>query len=188
MSSAFLLVRENHAIVDVALAFGDVAQLALQQGLAQRGDAVDVDMAFQMVVFVLDDAGTDTLKDFLVLLEILVEVLDADLVVTHHLLIDVGQAEAAFLERHHVAKGFDELGVDEHLLEALAFRIVRIEGVAVDDEQADGFVDLGCGQTDAFGMRQRFPHVLQQDVQLGIVGRDGLGDGLEGGVTVCDYW
>ena len=113
---------------------------------------------------------------------------DADLVVTHHLFIDIGQAEAAFLKRHHVAKGLDELGVDEHLLEALAFRIVGIEGVAVDDEQADGFVDLGCSQTDAFGMRQRLPHVLQQDVQLGIVGRDGLGDGLEGGVTVCDYW
>ena len=171
-------MRENHAVVHVALAFGDGAQLALQQGLAQRGDAVNMDMTFKMVVFVLDDTGTDAFKHVLVFLEILVEVLDADLFGAHHLFIDVGQTEAAFLERHHLTKGLKELGVDEHLLETLAIRIIGIEGVAVDDEQADGLVDLGCGQADAFGMGQRLPHVVQQGLQFGILGRDGLGYGL----------
>ena len=51
----FLFVRKNHTIIHIALAFADGTQLALQQGFAQRRDAVDVNMTLKMVVFVLDD-------------------------------------------------------------------------------------------------------------------------------------
>ena len=181
-------MRENHAVVNIALTFGNGAQLALQQGLAQGSNAVDMDMAFQMVIFVLNDAGTDAFKHLLVLLEVLVEILDTDFLGTHHLFVNVRQAKATLLERHHLAKGLNDLGIDKHLLKILAFRIVRKEGVTIDDEQTDGFIDLRSGQSDAFGVCLRLPHVLQQRIQLRIVGGDGLSDGFQRGVTVCYYW
>ena len=131
----FLFVRENHAVIHVTTTVHDGLQLALQQGFAQRRDAIHIDMALQMFILVLDDAGADAFKNFLVLLEVLVKVFDADFVGTHHLFINVRQAEAAFPERHLVAESLKEFGVDKHLLEVLAVGIVGIEGVAVDDKE-----------------------------------------------------
>ena len=94
-------------------------------------------MTLQMLILMLDDAGADAFKDFLVLLEVLVEVFDADFVGTHHLFINVRQAEAAFPERHLVAESLKEFGVDESLFEVFGGWIIGIERVAVDDEQSD---------------------------------------------------
>jgi len=176
-----------HAVVNITLAVHDGTQLALQQGFAQRCDIINKDMALQVFVLMLDDAGTDAFKDLLVLLKVLVKVFDADFVGTHHLFINIGQAKAAFLEWHLVAESLKEFGIDESLLEVLGRRIIGIEGVAIHDEEADGLVDLGRGKTDAFGVGQRLPHVIQQGLQLGIVGSDGLRDGFQRGVAVCYY-
>ena len=180
-----LFVRENHTVVDVAFAFADGTQLALQQGFAQRCNIIDKNMALQMFILMLYDAGSNTFKNLFVFLEVLVEVFDANFVGTHHLFINMGQAKAAFLERLHFAGSLQNLGVDESLLEVLGSRIVGIEGVAVDEEELDGLVDLRGGKANAFGMGQGLPHVLYQRLKLRIVGRDGLGDGLQRGVTVC---
>ena len=126
----------------------------------------------------LYDTGADAFEDLFMLLEILVEILDADFVGAHHLLVDVRQAEATLLERHHVAKGLKHLGVDEHLLKVLGRRVVGIEGVAVDDEETDGLVDLRGGQSYAFGVRQCLPHVIDKGTQFRIIGCDGLGESL----------
>ena len=50
------------------------------------------------------------------LLKILIKIPDTNLVGTHHLFVDIRQTEAAFLERHLVAKSLKKLGVDENLL------------------------------------------------------------------------
>ena len=137
-----------------------------------------MNMALQMVVLMLDDTRTNALEDLLVFLEVLVKIAETNFVFTDHFLIDIGQAEAALLKCDIIAEGLEEFGVDEHLFEALRVRIVGIEGVAVGDEETDTLVDLWCSQADALGMDQCLPHVSQQLLKLGIVGRDGLGYGL----------
>ena len=140
-------------------------------------------MAFKMVILMLDDTGANTLKDLFMFLEVLIKVFDADFIGTHHLLVYIRQAEASFLEGHLIAKSLKEFGIDENLLEVLGGRIIGIEGVAVDEEELDGLVDLRGGKANAFGMGQGLPHVLYQRLKLRIVGRDGLGDGLQDGHT-----
>ena len=96
-----------------------------------------MDMAFQMVIFMLDDAGTNAFKHFLVFLEVLVKILDADLIFTNHFFIDVGQAETTFFKRHIVTKRLKEFRVDKHLLETLAVRVVGVERITVDNEKTN---------------------------------------------------
>ena len=48
-------------------------------------------MAFQMVIFVLDDPGFDASEFFLMFHEILIKILDADAVVADHILVDAWQ-------------------------------------------------------------------------------------------------
>ena len=164
LSPSILLFRENHSVIHIALAFRNVAQFAAQEGLAQGRNPVDMDVAFQMVVFVLYDAGAYAFEHFLVFHEVLVLVADADLVLADDLLKDVRHAQAAFLESDVIAEELEDFGIDEHLLEVLAIRIIGIERIAVDDEETYGFVDLRGGQTDAFGMGQCLPHVLHEFV------------------------
>ena len=102
-------------------------------------------MTLQVFVLVLDDAGADTFEDFLMLLEILIEVLDTDFIGAHHFLINVWKAETSLLERYHIAKSLKEFGIDENLLKVLGGWIIGIERVAVDDEEADGLVHLRGG-------------------------------------------
>ena len=123
-------------------------------------------MAFQMVVFMLDDAGADAGELLFMFHEVLVEVTQADAVGAHHILIDAGKAQAALLERHILAEGVHQLGVDEDLLEAFALWVIGIEGITVHDEKTDGLVHLGSGKADALGMRQGLPHVGEQFLQL----------------------
>ena len=49
-------MRENHAVIHIALAFRNSTQLALQQSLSQRSYTVNMNVTLKMVVFVLNDA------------------------------------------------------------------------------------------------------------------------------------
>ena len=76
--SVSLFVRKHHAVIDIAFAFGNGTQLALQQGLAQRCDIVDKHMALQVFILMLDDASADAFKHILVFLKVFVEIFDSD--------------------------------------------------------------------------------------------------------------
>ena len=80
----------------------------------------------------LDDAGTDAFKDLFMLLELLVQVFDSNLIGTNHLLIDIGQTEATFLERHFIPECFDKFSIDENLFEILGGWIIGVERIAID--------------------------------------------------------
>ena len=124
--SSSLFFGEDHPVIHVALPFRDVAQFALKQHFAERGDAVDVHMAFQMVILMLDDSGFDTGKLFLVLHEVLVKVTQADAVGADHLFIDARKAEATLLERHIVTKSLHQMRINKDTLEVFCIRVIGI--------------------------------------------------------------
>ena len=90
--------------------------------------------------------------------------------------MEVGDAEAAFVEIFLLAALLKDFGVDEHV--ALVFGAVGVGllvvGAEADDHQLDGAVDLGCCQTDAVGGIHGFEHIGNELFQFGVVFGDGL--------------
>ena len=103
LSSIFLL-KERHLIVCAAFAFGNVAKLAAEEHLTHLGKSVDVDMAFQVVIFMLDDARADALKHILVLLKIFVKIMQSDFIFAHNIFAQAWQTQTTFLEMHVFAE------------------------------------------------------------------------------------
>ena len=129
-----------------------------------------------MVELVLHDAGQIALNPLVMMLELLVVPLDMDARGAHHLLVNGGQRQTAFLGGVGIrVVGFDDVGIDIHLTEALILGQVVADDVEVDNRQADGTTNLGSSQSDALAFGQRLPHVVDELLQFGIVGGDVFG-------------
>ena len=121
--SVWDLFRENKPVVNVEFPRADVIQFPFEKAFLQWGEMVGEHDAVQVVVLVLDDAGLCAFENFRVLHPVLVPVGDFDSVFSHHVLVNAGNAETAFVERDVVAGTFKDVGVDECLFEPFAGRV-----------------------------------------------------------------
>ena len=147
---------------------------------------VGEDDAVEVVELVLHDACQVAFHPFVVLLELFVLVGDADACGALHLLVNAGQTEAAFLRDVGLRLVvLLDVGVDEGADVAFVLGQVFADDVEVDDGEPDGEAHLGCCQSDAFAVLQRLVHVLNELLQVGVVGAYFLGLLPEYRLAVC---
>ena len=132
------------------LAAGDVIELAFEHHLLDLREVVGEDLALEVVVLVLDDAGQDAVDVLVVKQTVLVVVGDVDVGLANHLLVDFGQAETALSERDVGAETVGDGGVDERALERFVVGVDFLVGGRIHDEHAHGLAHLRGGETYAF--------------------------------------
>lgn len=151
-----------HGVFAADAALDYVEELAAYHLLAYRGDVVDVDLPLEVVALVLHDAGEEACDDLLVLLEILVEPVEAYFFDTFHIFREAGETQAAFGAGDLVAVEHFDFRVDEHHLFAGAVGERFCHRVGVDDHEAYAFAYLGSGKPDTFGSVHGLEHVGYQ--------------------------
>ena len=119
--------------------------------LADRRNAINVENAVQMVVFVLNDAGKEAFEHLFVFHEIGVEPIEPHFFEPRHGFAQSGEAEAAFRTRNARTAVFQyvEFGIDKRKFHAGQFRVSVFKHVGIDYDQADRQADLGRGKTHA---------------------------------------
>ena len=112
------------------LAAGDVVELAFEHHLLDLREVVGEDAAFEVVVFVLDDAGQDAVEVAVVVFTVLVVVGDVDVGLADDVLVDFRETEATFGEGNIVAETVGDGGVDKGTLERLVVGIDFLVGTS----------------------------------------------------------
>src|SRR5690606_3060980 len=92
----------SHFVFDpvfgIDLSPGNIGKFALQQALFQRRQVVDEQLAFDVIVFVLDDPGFDTVILLIMEVPVFIIIPDAQLFLSGNGLTYVGNAETALLK------------------------------------------------------------------------------------------
>ena len=137
---------------------------------------VGEDFAFEVVDFVLCHTCKHAVDFFFVDLPLLVVPAQTDAFVTENVFVDVGDAEATFVEVLFFAYELKDFGVDECVFFSgfevgVGFLVV---GTEANDNKLDAEVDLGCGKAYTVGIVHGFVHVGDELVKAGIVFVDGL--------------
>lgn len=177
-----------HFVARLDLAGGNVVEAALEHGAAQAAEAVGEDLAIEVVDFVLGYAGKEAVDFLGVLLPVLVPPMQDDGVGTEHVLVDVGDAEAAFVEVLLLSLEFQYLGVDEGVhVGGFAVGVgLFVIGTHTDGDEADGKVHLRGREAHAVGVVHGFEHVGDEFLQVGVVLRNGFGHFAQRGVAVSN--
>ncbi len=145
---------------------------------------VDVQLALEVVAFVLYDACQKAFDFLAVRLEVLVEPFQGYVFHPRHVFGDSGEAKAAFAARYgRLVENFD-FGVDECHLAACAFREAVAHGVGVDDHKAYVAADLRSRQPHTLAEVHGVEHLCHQLFKLGILRAYRLGYGAQHGVAI----
>lgn len=148
---------------------------------------VDVEHAFEVVAFVLNDSSEEAGYFFVMLLKVLVEPAQADVLNAGYVFTQAGEAEASFGASDGFAFEDFEFGVDECEFAAFAFGEGVGHGVCVDNDKADVTANLRSGQTNAFAFVHSGIHILNQRFEAFVFGGDWLGNIPEHGMAVEIY-
>lgn len=159
------------AVVSAELAFAETEQLTAQQIAAQWCQSVGEDLAFQVVVLVLDHTCGIAIEGFVVLLEILVEVAHTNCHGARNVLVQSGQTQTTLVEEILLLRALVDLGVDKRLAETLQTRIVLSPRRAIHHKEFQRLADLRRCQSNTLSLVHRREHILDQFLQLGIVRR-----------------
>ena len=136
---------------------------------------VDEHVTFEMVEFMLHDAGEESFNPFVVGLEFFIEVAHMDAGRTSHSFVDSREAKATFFHGFgFCVVEFKDMGIDVGFLETFVFGIVFLEVVEGDDYYADGFADLRSCKAYTVTVDHRFEHVGNELFEVRIVGGDVL--------------
>jgi hypothetical protein len=139
---------------------------------------VDEELAFQVVEFVLNDAGQEAIGLDGEGPAFLVEGLDRHFLGAAHLGVEAGDGHAAFLVIDQLLAGPDHLRVDEDAVLVL---------VGVGDEDADRPAYLGRGQAEAaIGLHGR-KQALDEFSQFAVYLLHRLGHGAQQVFAECQY-
>ena len=132
--------------------------------LADRRNAINVENAVQMVVFVLNDAGKEAFEHLFVFHEIGVEPIEPHFFEPRHGFAQSGEAEAGFRTRNARTAVFQyvEFGIDKCKFHAGQFRVSVFKHVGINYDQADRQADLGRGKTHAVRFVHCLVHVFHQ--------------------------
>ena len=149
-----------HAVVAVYLSALQRAELALYELLAQGGDAVGEDFAFEVVHLVLQYACEVSVYPLVVLLELLVHPCHAYALGALYGLVYAGQAEASLLEGLGLGVvELEDVGVDVCAVEAGVLGEVLLQGVERYDDEAYGLADLRSREAYSVALVHGLEHV-----------------------------
>ncbi len=149
--------------------FDQLANLAPDEIALQGADVADVELAIEMVGFVLKGPGQEFFASLFEDISFRVLGADGDGFRTRYVFAEVGDAEAAFA-LGMFAGGVDDFRVDEDQLGVGIF----FEG-DVDHGDAPGDADLRSGEADAVRGVHRLEHIVEQGLQLCIEDGDLFG-------------
>jgi hypothetical protein len=130
--------------------------------------------AFQMIHLMLQAGGEQSIRFQCLRLAVAIEIFGADLRGPFHIVPDVGNGKAAFLERRHFFRRPDDLRIDEDHGLALALRLRDVH-----HQHPFGNAHLDGGEPDAVCLIHGFDQVVGQPAHLVIDLFDGLGDGFQ---------
>ena len=146
-------------------------------------------MSLQVVALMLDDARQIGVDVLVMLLPVLVEVMDVDLGVASHILMNAGHTQAAFLTSLGGACLIDgNLGVDEHHALILELGELLAQGIHIDVYHPDAHAHLWSSDANAVAVVHGVLHVLDEFVKTWIVLVDGLCHLAQHGLTVDINW
>jgi hypothetical protein len=151
---------------ELPLGHGD--EFGFNHLFAERGEAVNKHLAFEMVVFMLKNTCFESFQPALLFLSFLIEVVDQHAGWTLHALVDARDGETALGHGDLLVAFIQNLRIDERAEIAFVLRFVVGDDIEVDDEETDGQTHLGCGQTDALRTLEGFKHVCYEFLQIGI--------------------
>jgi len=152
---------------------------------------VDIDLAYEMIALMLDDAGKKAGEITFLRLKILIEPGHMYLVGTLHRLREPGKRETSLLVAHRLRIfGRGDLGIDQTHTGVGTLRIMLGKSRAVEHYEPDGLTHLRSGQAHTLGMLHGLPHVGYERAELIIIvfGRKRLGCRAEHRMTVKIDW
>ena len=183
------LSLDFHLIVAGELTFPDVLEFGIGELAAKTFQMVCEDDAVEVVELMLHDTGQIACHPFIVLLELLVLIGDANAGGAFHFFVNAGQAEAAFL--HNVLFRlviFLDVGIDEGPDVTFVLGKVVADDIEIDDDEPDGQTYLRCCQADALAAFEGLVHIPYELLQLRIVLVYFLSLLTEHRLTECVYW
>lgn len=133
------LSLDFHLIVAGELAFPDVLEFGVCELAAKAFQVVCKDYAIEVVKLMLHDAGQIACHPFIVLLELLVLIGDANAGGALHFFVNAWQTEATFL--HNVLFRlvvFLDVGIDEGPDVTFVLGKVVADDIEIDDDEPDG--------------------------------------------------
>src|SRR5580658_1023312 len=148
--------------------FDQLANFALDQVALERADVADVELAVEVVGFVLEGAGQQVVANLLEDLPRQILGSDRDHLGARHILTEIGDAETAFT-LGVAAFLVNDFGINEN-----QFRVRVLLESDVNDGDAARDADLRRGQAHAARSIHRLEHVLDQFLQSFIKDRDFL--------------
>ena len=182
------LLGQDEPVVNLELPRADVVQLPFQQALLQGAEVIREQHPLQVVVLVLDDAGRCSLELLRVLHPVLVPVRDFYFILADDIFVYARDAEATLVERHVLSRAFQDMGVDERLLESGAGRVNLCECRAVHHEYPDILPHLRGGQSDPVRLVHRLPQVIDKLLQSLVLRGNVLGNLAQHGMPVNVNW
>ena len=120
----------------------------------------------------LDNPCLNAGIDFFMLLPFFVHIRNADVIRAFHVLMDAGNAEAAFIAADFIPPAFGDMCIDKGFAETCAVGVHFCEGIAIHDEKADVASDLRGCQPDAVCLVHGLEHVGDELCQARIIGGD----------------
>ena len=153
----------------VNFAFGDVLQLGGNHLFADGGCVVGEKVAVKVAEFVLDHAAGKVVEFFGHLLQILIVIAHGHLFGAHNIAVDAGNAEATFRVGGLFVALFQDFGIDEGAAEAFELVVGFGDYVAVNDDYACTYADLGSCQAAAVGNYKCVFQVLYKCGDAGFV-------------------
>lgn len=94
----FFQKRKDHFVINFDRASGDIIQFSPEKCFSEGADFVYKQDSFQVVVFMLNDAGGNTFKDLFMFMELFILVSDPDPGLSDHIFMDIGDTQASFVE------------------------------------------------------------------------------------------
>src|SRR5580658_5769009 len=157
--------------------FDQLANFALDQVALERADVADVELAVEVIGFMLEGAGQQIVADFLEDLSSQILGADGNHLGARHVFTEIRDTETAFA-LGVAALLVNDFGIDE---DEFGVRIL-FEG-DVNDGDAARDTDLRRGQAHAAGSIHRLEHVLDQLLQVFVKDCDFLGWFFENGIS-----
>ncbi len=170
------------------MAVDDVVELAFDKLLAYRRDMVDIELAYEMIILMLNDAGQKTRNLLVVRLEVLVLPFQAYVFDTGHVLRQSGQAKTSFRTGYALTVEHFKLRIDQHHLAADTFGEVLAQRRGVDDDESDIAAYLRRRLAYTFALVHAGLHIIDKFPKIGILTVDRLGDASEHRMAVKVNW
>lgn len=184
---------KGHLVINAHFPAGNIVEAAFHKLSLQRGNMIDKEFAFNMIVFMKDNSGSKAGEGLGVLYKMLIAIPQGDRLLAVNIFPDLRNTEATFVIRPLLSFQFSDMCIDKHAFKTWIagilglFFLIHIPEhlLRIHHEQADIPVNLRRCQSYSVAGIHGFPHIFHQFGQAGVFRGNIGGYFTKDRVSVC---